>query len=91
MARMTIEMMLDVARDIVARPEFDAEVATGLLTSIPFDDLDLQTIGAVTHAKLAAITAMDGSTARIHEARLALSRVVMLLEQHVDDGTPRPQ
>ena len=91
MARMTIDVMRDIARDIVARPEFDAEAATGLLTSIPFDDLDLQTIGAVTHAKLVAITAMNGRPAHITEARSALDRVVMLLGQHMTRITPPTQ
>ena len=72
-AQISIAVTLVIARDMMARPEFDAEVATGLLTSVPFDDLDLQTMGAVTHAKLVAIRAMEGNAAQVAQARSALT------------------
>ncbi len=88
----TVAALLDLARDLVARREFDVEVVLTLLSKLPGDDLDLQTRGAVKHALIAGATALDGGVGHTAVARFALARVVVLLEKHVDDeGSADPQ
>ena len=80
----TVAALLDVARDLAAQDRFDADVVLQLLENLQLADLDVQTHGAIIHARLVAATAQgECSTSRTGVARYSLARVVMLLERHV--------
>ena len=80
----TVAVLLDVARDISVQERFDADVVLKLLEHLQRADLDVQTHGAVTHARLVAITAKgECSSSRMAVVRYALARVVVLLERHI--------
>ena len=53
------------------------------LHAISTNDLDHQQCGAVKHAKRAVADASTGDERHVTAARIALARVVMLLERHV--------
>ena len=78
----TVAALLDIARHLIMQPEFDGDVALELLGTIPMADLDVQTIGAIAHAKLVTLEGSD-TPVRAATARFALARVLVLLEQHV--------
>ncbi len=78
----TLPALLDSAREFVTEHRFDAEQVLQLLSAIPSDDLDTQTRGAITHARLVSVTALNKSTLHTAVARFALHRVVVLLEKH---------
>ena len=65
----------------------DIEKLLTLLANIPTNDLDVQTCGAIHHARKVAAGVRDGS-AHTAVARFALARVIILLEQHVAIGLP---
>ena len=52
----TVAALLDVARDLAAQDRFDAEVVLRLLENLQLADLDVQTHGAIIHARLVAAT-----------------------------------
>lgn len=79
----TVAALLEVARDLAAQDQFDADVALKLLERLQLADLDVQAHGAVTHARLVATTALSERSSRDAVARFALARVVTLLERHV--------
>ena len=78
----TLAALLDVARQLVVQRKFDVEVVLTLLSNLPGDELDLQTRGAVKHARMVTVAAIEGGTSRTAVARFALARVVVLLEKH---------
>ena len=80
----TIAALVDVAHDIVARRQFDAEVVLTLLSKLPGDELDIQTRGAIKHAQIVAVAAGNGGVGSTAIARFALARVVVLLEEHLE-------
>lgn len=82
----TIAAQLDVARDLVGKARFDAGVMLELLDSLPRESFRAQIRGAITHARLTATVASSGDPDHIAVARLALARVVTLLEWHVALG-----
>ena len=78
-----VAALLDVARDLSAQERFDADVVLELLERLQLVDLDVQSHGAVTHARLVATTALSERSSRDAVARFALARVVTLLERHI--------
>ena len=84
----TVIELLDVARDLTSQNPLDDEVMLELLDTMPFEYLDVQTRGAVAHARFAIATATSGDPDQIGVARLALARVVVLLERRVMIQTP---
>ena len=84
----TVAALLDVARDLTAQDRFEADVVLELLEHLQRADLDVQTHGAVTHARLVAVTVLAGenSSSRMAVAKFALARVTMLLERHAAVG-----
>ena len=77
----TIATIIDVARDLVKAIPFDGEVTVRLLDVMVAHDLDVQTLGAIKHARLIAASLQNEASQRtIAVARFALARVVMLLE-----------
>lgn len=82
----TVAALLDVARQIMAQSHPDVDELLMLLANMPVDDLDVQTRGAVVHARHVAAAAQDKSGVRTAVARFALARVVVLLERHVTSG-----
>ena len=83
----TVAALLDAARDLVARRYFDVEQVLqllSLLTHLPIDELDLQTRGAVKHAEMTGAAALKGGPGLTAVSRVALARVVVLLEKHVE-------
>ena len=80
----TIAALLDVARDLNVKEQFDPAVVLRILEHLQCDDLDVQVHSAVTHARLCAQSVQNGSnTSRDALARFALERVVTLLEQYM--------
>ena len=76
-----VETLLDIARDLTARVQFDAAVVLRMLEYLQRLDLDVQSHGAVTHARLAAQSAQSSSnSSRDAIAKFALARVVTVLE-----------
>lgn len=67
----TVAALLRVARDLTAQDRFDVEVAQRLLGNLPRDDLDVQTLGAVIHARRVVSVAADQSEQHISIARSA--------------------
>ena len=79
--------LLNIGRDLIVQEQFDAAVVLSMLEHMQFSDLDVQAHGAVTHARLAAQSARNGSSvSRDAIARFALARVVTLLEEHMEVG-----
>lgn len=83
-----VAALLDVARDLSAQERFDADVVLELLERLQLVDLDVQSHGAVTHARLVATTALSERSNRDAVARFALARVVTLLERHFAIAVP---
>ena len=81
----TLAALLRVARDLILQDRFDVEVAQRLLGNLPRDDLDVQTRGAVMHARRAVSIAADQDQRHISVAQAALTRVVTLLEAECRD------
>ena len=82
----TVAALLDVARTLVVQHSFDVEVAQRLLGNLPRDDLDVQTLGAVIHARRVVSVAADQSERHVSDARSSMARVVVLLGAHVAAG-----
>ena len=61
----------------------DMEELLTVLANLPMDDLDVQTRGAVQHARMVATAGQDRNDGQTAVARFALARVIVLLEQHV--------
>ena len=59
-----------------------------LLERLQLADLDMQSYGAVTHARLVATTALSERSSRDAVARFALARVVVVLERHIAVAVP---
>ena len=83
-----VAALLDVARDLAAQERFDADVVLELLERLQLADLDMQSYGAVTHARLVATTALSERSSRDAVARFALARVVVVLERHIAVAVP---
>ena len=81
----TVAAMLAIAQDVVTADHFDAEQALRLIAALPTDELDLQTRGAIRHAQLLAANAPGDDSSRDAVARFALARVVVMLEQHLEN------
>ena len=60
----------------------DAEELLTFLANIPMDDLDVQTRGAVKHARLVATAGQSQNSTHTSVARFALARIIVLLEKH---------
>ena len=80
--QLDVETLLDIARDLTAQDRFDADVALKLLEHLQLADLDVQSHGAITHARLVATTALGENSSRTAVARFALARVVTVLESN---------
>ena len=76
--------LLVIARDLVAGSEFDSRAAMATCGALLGDDPDEQLLDAITHARLVAESALNGTTAHVTVARFALARVVVLLEKQVE-------
>ena len=83
---LSIAELLDVARELVEYKRFDAAEVMELLHVLAAEDVDVQTIGAIRHAKQVALLACNGSNIQETIARYALSRVIGLLEEQVVVG-----
>ena len=85
-----VDELLDIGRDLIVQEQFDAGVVLELLDDISITDLDVQVRGAIQHARLVALNVFGGGVSHTAVARFALSRVVVLLEEHADcrDGDP---
>ncbi len=75
--------LLDVAMILIDESEPDIEAMLDLLDSLNLDDLDAQTLGAVTHARMLAQAALTNSSAHATLARFALFRVARLIERRI--------
>ena len=80
--------LLDVAREFVEHKQFDASAAINLLDLLAAEDVDVQTIGAIRHARRTALLAYCGSSMQLTIARNALSRVIALLERQALAAAP---
>ncbi len=78
-----VELLLDVAMDLVAEDNPNVEIMLELLDSIPLDDFNAQTRSAIAHAQKVTAAALTKSSAYATLSRFALFRVVGLIEQHV--------
>ena len=79
--------LLDVALELVAQDRFDAEATIELLDHILAFDIEVQTFGAITHARRSAASVLgDETSTRAAAARFAFSRVIALLAPEVALG-----
>ena len=79
-----VNELLDIGRNLIVQEQFDAGVVLELLDDISVTDLEVQVRGAIQHARLVALDVFGGGVSHTAVARFALSRVVVLLEEHVD-------
>ena len=89
----TVAALLDAARHTMAQHPLDMEELLMLLANMPTDDLDVQTRGAVQHARLVATAGRNGKSSHTAVARFALARVIVLLEHYLPVAgqvTPEP-
>ena len=84
--------LLQAARNLAAQDQFDIEEMLLVLANVPMNDLDVQSRGAVVHARNIAAADRSSSNSR-HTAmtRYALARVVSLLERHSSTVMPRSE
>ena len=78
-----VARLLDIGRELIVQ-QFDAAVVLKLFDSIPTSDLDMQTRGAIRHARLLALDVAGGGISHMAVARFALMRVITLVEQHIE-------
>lgn len=77
----SIAELLETGRGLIVKKQFHAEVVLEFLDRLSTTELDVQTRGAVQHARIVAIDVFGGNS-HTAIARFALSRVIMLLEEH---------
>ena len=78
-----VTSLLDIARDLMTQRHPDIEELLTVLANLPVDDLDVQTRGAVQHARMVATAGQGRNDGQTAVARFALARVIVLIEQHV--------
>ena len=78
----TVATLLDVARDFVSQRDPDIEELLILLANMPLDELDVQTRGAVQHARMVATSAQGRKIGPSAVPRFALARLHVWREQH---------
>ena len=77
----SVAELFDIGRDLVQQ-RYDAEVVLELLDNLSTVDLNVQARGAIQHARIVALDVFGGNS-QTAIARFALSRVLVLLEQHM--------
>ena len=87
----TVAALLDTSRDLMAQRQPDIEELLLVLANMPMDELDVQTRGAVQHARMVATAGQGRNSGHTAVARFALARVILLLEQHVAEASQAAQ